>query len=302
MKPFKSIADLRAEIGQRWVAPTPRGDLTGWRAVDELYSVVPGQLTVVTGWPSSGKSEWVDALALHLTRQGWKFAVYSPENRPVDLHAVKLVEKHVGLPFYPGPKERMSLSVADEGALELGDSFMLIDPVSDDGEPIDSLAVDDVVACAEECFREAGACKRGLIIDPWNELDHSRIRELTETEYISQALSFVRNWARRTQTHVWIVAHPAKQPRIDGKLPVPRPDMIAGSQHWWNKADCALTVYRDYEDDSGQIEVYSQKCRFKHVGKIGRAYLQWDKATGQYHDINRTPDGRAVVYSLHGGS
>ena len=33
---------------------------TGYKSIDEIYTVVEGQLTVVTGHPSSGKSEFVD--------------------------------------------------------------------------------------------------------------------------------------------------------------------------------------------------------------------------------------------------
>ena len=36
------------------------GASTGYKNVDEFYSVVEGQLTVVTGHPSSGKSEFID--------------------------------------------------------------------------------------------------------------------------------------------------------------------------------------------------------------------------------------------------
>lgn len=35
-----------------------KGASTGYGNVDDLYSVVEGQLTVVTGHPSSGKSEY----------------------------------------------------------------------------------------------------------------------------------------------------------------------------------------------------------------------------------------------------
>src|SRR5690348_17390430 len=38
--------------------------------------------------------------------------------------------------------------------------------------------------------------------------------------------------SRSNGVHVWLVAHPAKQKRgDDGKLPIPTPDMISGSQH-----------------------------------------------------------------------
>lgn len=44
--------------------------------------VVPGELTVVTGVPNSGKSEWIDALLCNLNHSvGWKFALCSMENK-----------------------------------------------------------------------------------------------------------------------------------------------------------------------------------------------------------------------------
>lgn len=44
--------------------------------------VVPGELTIVTGVPNSGKSEWIDALLCNLNESaGWKFALCSMENK-----------------------------------------------------------------------------------------------------------------------------------------------------------------------------------------------------------------------------
>ena len=40
--------------------------------------MVPGELSVVTGVPNSGKSEWIDALLCNLAvQQGWTFALCS---------------------------------------------------------------------------------------------------------------------------------------------------------------------------------------------------------------------------------
>ena len=51
---------------------------TGWYALDHLYRVVPGELSIVTGVPNSGKSEWIDALLCNLAvQQGWTFALCS---------------------------------------------------------------------------------------------------------------------------------------------------------------------------------------------------------------------------------
>jgi twinkle protein len=82
------------------------------------------------------------------------------------------------------------------------------------------------------------------------------------------------------------VAHPQKLRRDDaGKLPIPRPDSISGSQHWWNKADVALTVHRDMGDMPKQdVEIHVWKVRFKHIGSPGMVTLRYDKTTGRYHE------------------
>jgi len=64
----------------------------------------PGEMSVVTGIPNSGKSEFADAVTVNLAHQyGWRFAVCSFENPPAE-HIAKLAEKHLGLPFWDGPR------------------------------------------------------------------------------------------------------------------------------------------------------------------------------------------------------
>jgi twinkle protein len=49
-------------------------------------TIRPGELSVVTGTPGSGKSEFIDARAVNLAqRYGWCFAVCSFEN-PAEEH------------------------------------------------------------------------------------------------------------------------------------------------------------------------------------------------------------------------
>lgn len=289
-----TLRDLKQRLSILWTSGMSRGDSTGWQCVDDLYTIVPGQLSIVTGWPSSGKSEWVDAMALNLVRQDWKFAVYSPENRPIELHAAKLVEKWIGKPFGKGPTPRLHHTESDEAADEIGNAFGFLDPPT-----VENMRIEAITELADEHFAGVpGEYKRGLIVDPWNELDHSRPSEWSETEYTSQALSWLRNWGRNTRTHVWLVAHPAKQRReTSGELPIPRPDMISGSAHFWNKADCCVTVYRDYQREDGQIDIYVQKVRFKHVGRIGVTSLTYDRVTGRYHEAQRDADGRPFGFS-----
>jgi twinkle protein len=275
---------LREGLAELWEHGMPPGDKTGWPSLDQHYTVAPGQLSIVTGWPSSGKSEWLDALLINLARQGWHFAMFSPENQPVRLHVAKMLEKWSGKPFSAGRTERMLRDEVFEYVDELGRHFCFMEVENG------AISPESVLSAANEYLGAVGG-KRGLVIDPWNELEHWRPPGLSETEYISKTLSMIRNWARVSGVHVWIVAHPQKLRRDDGgKLPVPTPDAIAGSAHFWNKADCAITVWRDLANlDSQEVKIYVQKVRFKHIGRSGVIELRWDRVTGRYFEPKNPP-------------
>lgn len=283
----RSPLDYRDRIKALWERGMPSGTKTGWPSVDRYYTVAPGQVSILTGWPGSGKSEWLDALLLNLARQGWRFALFSPENQPNEIHVVKFLEKLFGSPFGAGPTERMTIDEAMEAATELDDWFRFVTPAYSTEKL--SFTIEEVLQATECEFRMRNLWKKreqplGLVIDPWNELEHLRPRELSETEYVSQTLSMIRAWARRNAIHVWVVAHPQKVKRLEnGKLPVPTPDMISGSQHWWNKADACITVWREFgERPSSTVEIHVQKVRFKHIGRQGMVQLDYDRVTGRY--------------------
>jgi twinkle protein len=78
-----------------------RGKSTGWKTVDELLRLKPGTLNILTGIPSSGKSEWLDAMMLNTIRKhDWTWAIFSPENHPPAYHFGKLAEKWLGQPMF----------------------------------------------------------------------------------------------------------------------------------------------------------------------------------------------------------
>ena len=285
------LGDSMRELWDHGLTP---GDKTGWPSLDRHYTVAPGQISIVTGWPSSGKSEWLDALLVNLARQGWRFAVFSPENQPIKIHAAKLMEKLAGRPFSAGPNARIERDAITEWLDEMGKSFAFVEAGGGMQSPESIL---DAVGSYFRSFQSQIGPKRGVVIDPWNELEHWRPQGLSETEYISKTLSLIRAFARDYEAHVWIVAHPQKLKRDDGKLPVPTPDSISGSAHFWNKADCAITVYRDLSDtDSQDVTIFVQKIRFKHIGRAGKVTLKWDRVTGRYHESFGSP---RVAYGAH---
>jgi twinkle protein len=124
---------------------------------------------------------------------------------------------------------------------------------------------------------------RGLVIDPYNEIESTRGANMSETEFISYLLSKIKRFAQTYDVHVWIVAHPRKMNAIDGVTPIPGLYDIGGSAHWANKADLGWCVSRDRADTSKPTELHVLKVRFKECGSAGGiANFSWDKWSGRY--------------------
>ena len=272
--------DLSESIDRLYSSGADKGVSTGWGGLDELYMVRPGILSIVTGIPSSGKSNWIDAMMVNIAqKEGWSFAIFSPENQPLEDHMARVLEKYVGAPFMDGPNMRMTKEELNEGKSWLANHFTWILP-NDDKQ----WSLEIILEAAKRLVLTKGI--RGLVIDPWNELEHDREDKQTETEYISSSLKRIRQFARRYGIHIWVVAHPAKMYRDkNGKIPVPTPYDISGSARWRDKSDNCITVWRDLSDgDSIIVQLHVQKVRFRQDGKIGVGELSYNWLVGTYHE------------------
>lgn len=273
-----TVADLAGDVMGLYLEGLPGGVSTGWPSVDGHYTVRPGELTIVTGIPSHGKSQFLDALTVNLARaHGWSVGICSPENLPVSRHVAKLIEQYSGFPFREGPSKRVPQEEVVTALNWLHTHFVFI-------APEESLTIPGLMDTAKRLVARHGI--RGLIIDPWNEFEHTRPSGQTETESICHALTQIRRFARNHGVHVWVVAHPQKlYRRDDGSYPVPTPYDISGSAHWRNKADNCLTLWRDENEPDQPVKLYIQKIRFREVGKVGVVDLQFDRMNGRYKEV-----------------
>lgn len=272
------VCDLSAQIEQLYENGWEKGVSTGWSNIDDYYTVRPGEFTVLTGIPNSGKSNWLDALCVNLAdREGWRFAIFSPENQPVEDHAARLVEKHLRKPFGTGPNARMTKDELREGLRWANKHFYFVLPDDDSDWTLEA-----VLESAAALVKKHGI--RGLVIDPWNELEHMRDRDMSETEYISKSLKHIRQFGRKHGVHIWVVAHPAKLYRDkDGTYPVPSLYDISGSAHWRNKADNGICIWREFAPHVSAVQVHVQKIRFRQIGKVGMGEVHYNKVTQTYH-------------------
>jgi twinkle protein len=227
-------------------------------------------MTVVTGYPSSGKSNVVDQIMVNLARKDdWKFAICSFENQP-DIHITRLMEIYTRKQFFDG-REKMGQEEMDRAFKWVNEHFFFID---NNGEEPNSL--ESILDRARVLVKRIGV--RGLVIDPYNyiELDRSTT---TETEAISTMLTKVKKFCTTTDVHTWFVAHPSKINRSGVEQPRPDGMSISGSMAWWAKTDCGLTVHRGL---GAEVQIAVWKCRYRWVGTQGETTLLFNKTAGIY--------------------
>jgi twinkle protein len=264
------LNDMAIDLDEIYEKGLPAGLTTGWTNVDEFYRPMEGQWTLVTGVPGMGKSEWLDALMMNMSRQHfWVTGVCSPENQPITFHASKLMEKYAGKRLH-----KMTREEYNEAKEWVNTFFKFILP--------EDRTLESLLAKAKLLVKRYGM--KGLIIDPYNEITHTHRKEgISETEYISEFLAQLRGFCRSMGVHIFLVAHPTKlQKGVDGKYPVPTGYDVAGSAHFFNKADNIIAVHRDKSNPHAPSEIHIQKIRSRWLGQLGTTNLTWDKHSGQY--------------------
>jgi twinkle protein len=274
-----SISDIEDRINNIYKNGYPKGHRIGFNSLDEFITWRTGEFTAVTGIPGSGKSEFIDQVTLKLSvLHDWKWAVFSAENQPEELHFAKLSEKYIGKSFYSTNSEyKMDTEELYKSKVFVNDHFFFVN-INEINVTLDGL-----LAKARELILRKGI--NGFLIDPWNYIEHKIPHGYTETQYISEALTKISRFCKVNNIHIIVVAHPTKIQKEDGKYRVATMYDIAGSAHWFNKIDNGMSVYRDFE--TGLVDVHIQKIRFKFIGQIGKASFTWDKYTGKYSEAGQ---------------
>jgi twinkle protein len=257
-----------------------------WPHFAEMCRFSPGQLTILGGVPSSGKSAWLNTVMLDLAlKHGWHIGIFSPEYHPPDLHVRDLVEnvlnkpmnqKFAGTEYTVATREEVREAV---GRITEQINFIL------PPEP----TLDAVIERAQTLVYREGI--KLLIIDPFSEIDQSERGTMTMTDWIDRCLKRLRRFGRDFGVHVVIAAHPKKmQMEVDRegtrKMPVVTPYDLSDSRHWYEMADVILSIWRDKALPDEPVQVHIQKVRFRDNGDLGVALFRYDRVTRRYYDVS----------------
>ena len=249
----------------------PEGADTGLENLDRLIKFERGFVLTVTGVPGSGKSEFVDEIAMRLLlRHDWKVGYFSPENTPLAYHYRKLIRRVVGKRF---EHKGMPLPEAGQAIRYLAQSVFSIMPKED-------FSVESVLRIAAQLVSRKGV--KVLVVDPFNRFEHQIPDWETETQYISRIFDEFSNFAVKHKVLLILVAHPTKLRREPGskRWPVPTLYDINGSAAFFNKTDYGMVV--DRNDELGQVLVRVAKVRFDHLGGPGDAFFAFSTYNGRY--------------------
>ncbi len=260
--------------------------ISTWPNFANLCRFSPGQLTILTGTPGSGKSVWLNSVLLDLAnKHGWHIGLFSPEYHPPDMHVRDLIENMLGKTMNQTYARKFNLPVAtrEEVRVALADLNKRISFIIPPEPTLDAI----IERAQTLVFREG---IKMLIVDPWTEIDQSQRGNMAMTDWVDMCLKRLRRFGREFDVHVVIVAHPKKMAPVTDRSgarnnPVVTPYDISDSRHWAEMADVILSIWRDRSDPEEPVQVHIQKIRFRDNGQLGLVLFRYDRHTRRYQDI-----------------
>jgi twinkle protein len=243
----------------------------GMDGMDDVFRLVPGTFTVITGYAGRGKTSLMMVMLAKLLKRGVPMTLASFETMPRPI-----IERRMRAALYECPEfDRRALSRGPADGL-LADKLGIIaqTPENEDQE----MDLDYLLDLAKVAVMRDGS--RLLVIDPWNEIEHKRLSAESETDYIGRAIRALKRFARLYECAVWLVAHP-RTPRMDGKLKMPTLYDISGSANFANKADYGIVVHR--EDVRGTRVIFRViKVRMGLPGRCEELVYDWKQDVSGY--------------------
>ena len=251
------------------------GESCGIFQLDNNFTIRKGFMYCFTGWPGSGKSEFLTQIALYQAKKHQrKVGIYSPESYPVEDFIDSVVHCYLGkttdkrFPNVCTEKEYIS-------AIEFIDKyFFFLDwkETPDVSKVIDGFTF----------LKTLGA--EFFIVDPFNSL-------VTDGEGANLAVSIKNNltnfkrFTSQNKVITCLVEHPKTPTDMKDYDNIPNNRNMFGGTMWWNKIDVGVSVHRmnrhDKNDD--QVIIQTWKIKNQHLnGTPGEVIIHYDFKRRQY--------------------
>jgi len=231
---------------------------TGWWELDQILKFYLGQFIVVTGIAGHGKSTLMLNILLKLAKErNTRSFLYVPENECYLFEKLR--------PIWSGDEESFYYFAENQCFVQSAVPHTINEPPH---------TLEWVLERAEKAVQQDKV--EIVMIDPWNELERSKPRDMLLTDYIGQCLMMIKQFCRALNAIVIMVAHPTKV----ANERTPGLGDIEGSMNWFNKCDNGLIVCRDMEKNTSKV--ISAKVREIGAGKVGACHFYVDPNTGVF--------------------
>jgi twinkle protein len=229
-----------------------------------LVHIVPGTLTVLTGYSNMGKSTLMNAVVANCLKHNFPVCMASFET---DVKPILLDGLRQSL-LQCGQNEARRHPDRESADRLLEERLCLISQTIDEDMEMD---LDEFLRLARLAVVRHGA--KMIVLDPWNELEHKRRRDESETDYIGRAIRAIKRFAKQNDVAFWLVAHPTKP--MQGVSKVPSLYDISGSANFANKADYGLTYHRPNPKENRAL-IRVNKVRMGLPGRKDEVTVTYD--------------------------
>lgn len=287
MKSIYKANDIKEELLHGYKNGKQRGSTTHIPQLDEVWTWRPTDLTIWTGYQNEGKSLFVEQMmCLKSHFDGWKHALFTPENVPLTDFFDNIIEMLIGKscdPYYD--KNLMTEAEYLKGIEFVNDNFFLVYP---EGQW--------TIEAINEIFKEAIVDHKvnTVTVDPYNKIYHQLNGERGDI-YVSNFMSECKRFAIDNEVAYQLVAHQLT-PRKDDSGCYPKPDLnyIKGGGAFADGADNVCYVWRPQraiDFSNTLVQVGSQKIKKqKLVGIPGDILgIDYNRKQNRYYIDGKTP-------------
>lgn len=237
---------------------------TGWTEFDKLVKLRKKRLMVITGYPSRGKSTFINNLKINLSKRHGLTHLTASFEDPTDQTYNMWLEMY---------REKPIWNIVKDNEIYNGYEFISDHFYNFDDER--SWSIDEICERAEQAKKRYGIDT--LTIDPYNRLNNQY--EGREDKYIGEILAKLIMLAKKLDIIVFFAAHPKKP---DGEK-MPNMYSISGSADWYNMTDYGVVIHRE-RLENGKLSdlplIWVEKVKNHNLGQPsgGSLHLQYSSA------------------------
>ena len=262
------LTDVKSRLYTLRTEGHVRGEKTGFKVLDEVWSVKKGYPLFIAGEPHSGKTEfWMEIMMWMSISKGWKHFILSPESgSPEEIYSTlchKYKRKNYRQFYKQGVKfdEYQTEAEATESEMFVDKHFYILDPDSDEVQQVlqGDIGLNKFYDILEEVELTEGISFDTVTIDPWNELKPENPLNLQRDELLASYLNTVRRKSKKYNRIDCLINHvtdsavmfheqedeQGNKHRVAYHLPA-TPKQWAGGQTWFRKGFQMILIYRPY--------------------------------------------------------